>query len=437
MNDMRTNGLQFVNSSASEIDGVVNNNLLNNKNLITKIGDMTAYKHNNFLLLGASIMAYTFNEEETKALIDNRFNVNCTFYNRSNPGSALEHYEQNIDSILSEFTETEMLVILNIGGNNVTGGRPYSGLTDWEKSELIRRIDLIVLAVKNKGYDLVWNDITFRAYPTVPIVTTSDESNGSKPYNDEIWYAKSLQYSPNFCFPDGVPIVQMYETVYNDWQKILLPDGVHPTALGINILRQRFLDSIFYFNYTGLFPNRLEKIPPVDTKRYIVNIAGFTTTPSVDYSYVSYDSAEISLKSYNYFTSNIKFSTNNNFAGVTADGIFTTDNSGYLEDICYQRNKYFKASQTPKLYLNGLDNTKKYIIKISGNRQATDLRETMVTINGISKYYMTSSPDINNNYTDGVTFENLIPTNGNITINLSIKQGAYGYINGIELIEQG
>lgn len=100
-------------------------------------------------------------------------------------------------------------VHLMMGGNDVSNYK--IGLVDapTAKSTLHNNVEGCVEEVLNKGFIPMISEITYRMYNS--IVT---ESNGSKPFNDDVIRPLMLEHTPNFVRPDGTPFYEIYDMMY-------------------------------------------------------------------------------------------------------------------------------------------------------------------------------------------------------------------------------
>ncbi|MBU0677344.1 MAG: PEP-CTERM sorting domain-containing protein, partial [Verrucomicrobia bacterium] len=102
---------------------------------------------------------------------------------------------------------------------------------------------------------------------------------------------------------------------------------------------------------------------------------------------------------------------------------------------------YFLGSETPQMTLSGLNNLYAYSFVFYGSRVSTDDRWTTYTIGGNNQQLQTSGSPLTDNWNSDtvVSINNVFPSGGQITINLSSSTGAsgsnYGYINAMQITE--
>lgn len=415
--------MHSVQSSASEIDDAVN-----------KLSQ-TPLKINNYLIIGASIMAQSFTEHLTKQLIDSVYRVNCNFHNRAVGGWKTSNLKANIDSILADYSYDDMLVFIHIGGNDVSANRNYFSTDINYINNMKSDLEYIINAVINKGYIPVLSELTFRNYNRDNYL--NDDIKGSFNYNKYLYRPLIKKYSPLFSFDNSDSFMQLYTFLFNNLDYIS-DDTVHPSILGREKIRNHFVHTICYYNYFGIKPDKLIKknyIPLAnnDTKSGLFHLA-FNNINKYSAPYVnglSINSTIENLKDSSLSSSSISVSTS---GFVASNGIAFTEvfnDSGFLLDHQFSKNTYIKPSDVGKILISNLDNLKKYTLRLSALRIVNELRETNIEIQGVSKSYITSNVD----KMSGVVFENLIPENGIIEIIVTVKTGSYGYVSGLDIIE--
>jgi len=388
----------------------------------------------NYLFVGASITYLSFDPIETKTLIDSTFGVSSTVYNRAVGGRTLDELELYIDTILSDYTETEMIVFVHIGGNNVSAESPFSDLTETRKDELRASIDNIINSIKTKGYIPVLSDISFRTNHY------DSEELSAKPFNDYIWKPKILEHCKEFAYEDGTSVFSFYNFTYNNPTVVNGYDYTHPTDNGASLIIKRFVDTVCYQNYLGIKPDRLDKMKPFNyfkLSKFKVSFGSDDILPHLDTENINLigEIGTTTLISTDNYDMGVQSSIDLYY--VTGSGAVTGNNSGFLLDTQLRHNVYFSPTQTLTLTLSGLSNYQRFKFRTSGRKEgATQLRETNVTINGYTKSYVCIESDGTPNVDDGVEFTNIAPTNGEITVVYTCKSGDYGYVGGFDLMRE-
>ncbi len=119
--------------------------------------------------------------------------------------------------------------------------------------------------------------------------------------------------------------------------------------------------------------------------------------------------------------------------GVNPDGCKNCD---LTYPVSATQDSYFAWGTTPGSYkFTGLDNTKKYNLRIFASRMSTnsETRVGLYQINGESK-----TLDAKNNITNTITFTDLVPASGELVLSFGVATGSkFAYINTLELEEVG
>lgn len=418
--------LAGMNSSASEIDKIVSSYY------------DAPLKINNYLIVGASIMAMSFPATITKNLIDTFYGVNCNFHNRAVGGWKTSDLKSNIDSILADYSYDDMLVFIHIGGNNI-GSNPRYFSTDVEYINSMRSdIEYIVNAIINKGYIPILSEVSFRNYDGVAYL--DDTKKGSLYYNKYLYKPLIKKYSSNFSFDNCDSFMQMYNLLFNNLD-YLSSDFVHPSVLGMEKIRDHFLHTICYYNYFGIKPEQIFKkthLPIVDnvvsTRLYHLTMNDFSKLDIPYINGIPTNSTIENIKDSNSVSSTISVITSG-FTNTTSTMPEVFNDSGFLLDYQFKKFYYLESNKIGKITISGLNDFKIYTIRVSGLRLGNELRETNIEINGVHKSYITTNPDSTVDKMSGVLFENLTSQNGIIEIFVTVKTGTYGYVAGLDIIE--
>jgi RHS repeat-associated protein len=108
--------------------------------------------------------------------------------------------------------------------------------------------------------------------------------------------------------------------------------------------------------------------------------------------------------------------------------------NGLLADypITASRDSHYAWAAGGTYRLNGLDDSKKYDLRVFGSRSSvSDARAGVFTVNGQLK-----TLEAANNTTQTLLFSNIVPSAGKIVINFNVAAGStFGYINVLDIIE--
>jgi len=176
--------------------------------------------------LGASIQEMSIRHGVFKQLVKEQYGYDPVVFNTAIGGWTSGSLRDNLLAILTNHPHAKYVAV-HIGGNDVSGGRPYPGLA----SGLSNNLEFIYSTIRSLGMEPVISRISFRAYTGDPAVVVSgvivNEENGSLPYNTNLVDRMIMKYSPNFYdFGAGIGKMDPYTYFLNHTNE-LSADGVH------------------------------------------------------------------------------------------------------------------------------------------------------------------------------------------------------------------
>jgi len=140
---------------------------------------------------------------------------------------------------------------VHIAGNDVTNTRPYSSTSGAQRTALSADNQSILNQLSTKGYIPILTDISFRHYGFT-VLPGPTEVNGSLPYNTNI--IRPI-VPAGWRFPDGIPYIQLYTLMINNYTTYLDPDGIHfSLSSGRAAYRQHIADTVGRMAFLGLPP---------------------------------------------------------------------------------------------------------------------------------------------------------------------------------------
>lgn len=156
-----------------------------------------------------------------------------------------------LPTVLADYAGQEGVgCLVHIGGNDVSGSKPYSTASDDEKYTLATNLQSIIELIKAEGHRVVLSDISYRTYAgSVPPLDA-----GSTPFNENIVWPLIKQKLPEcWDWEHDRPFVSMYNFVLEN-QELLAPDGIHLTPEGYPVLLNYWLTSVRrLFNLTSSY----------------------------------------------------------------------------------------------------------------------------------------------------------------------------------------
>lgn len=410
------------------------------------------YGFNNLLIVGASIMAQTY---DTGTDIVNRFNADYpdaggwTVYGRAVAGWTTTDLRNNIDAILADYTDvTNMAVLVHTGGNNISLTRPYSSTTLTEQQTITDDVTYICNAIITAGFIPILADVTFRNYADVDPLDAATYVNGSEPYNINLYRPLTLSYSPYFADSNGDSYMSFYYFMLNNYAQYIGSDGIHPTTIGRAALRQRIVDTIGYTAEYNVDPQQLSldivQSGGTAQRVYHINYGGDPYGAPETINTIADDSGSLlSLTDVNDASAGYGVTVSNYHPNSpNTAGAASADNTGFLYDTVLAQSFYLQSGVTTSNQISGLDDNKLYNLIVSGSRGGVSGRRTQIEVvtgtgTQAAQDYGTDDGANGANYSDGVTFTDISPESGIIQFNATVSSGSYGYVGGFDLVEQG
>ena len=177
---------------------------------------------NDVLVLGASIMNACFDSASDRADAEARYlalGKTVSVSEQAVGGWKSLDLLSNLTSILSSFSgiESTTLVVIHIGGNDISTYGPYPG----GASNLDVNLRSICEQVKSEGFLLALSTVTYRIPPA---------SNPSDPYNTNVVNNIISEFS-------DIPL-DLYTLTFDEQATWYSGDGIHPSTAGENTTRQ-------------------------------------------------------------------------------------------------------------------------------------------------------------------------------------------------------
>ncbi|GAA4976405.1 hypothetical protein GCM10023315_28990 [Algibacter aquimarinus] len=258
--------------TVTAIDGSGNESLASNTVTITTNtpNEVTEVR---FIIVGASIMQAAFGSggmANFLAVLQNTWpDKTFSAFRHALSGQTMCSYVDsnipNIDDTLSQYEPiagVETIVLIHLGGNDVTSGRPYSGESQNDLTSMTACYTEILDKIDAKGFKPLICDISFRNYDEgTPNNAYENEELGSKPYNDNIVIPLAFNRT-EFRYDDGEPFMQFYNMSYNNWETYLGNDNIHVAGSGLTAFRDRIINEICDYIFNGTVPPRIIKNTP-------------------------------------------------------------------------------------------------------------------------------------------------------------------------------
>jgi hypothetical protein len=255
-------------------------------------------------------------------------------------------------------------------------------------------------------------------------VAAGDESAGSLPYNENIYYPLIQEYSPDWWDGgDDTPVIDMYNYTKSS-NGVILRDTTHPSGY----ITAGFVLGAIYRKFNNIeYDYRSKRIVGCGdfySSGDLENASGISIYPYYGSSYVKDEFGELTPLVFGISGGNV------NTAGIGTSGV-----TGYslLNSLCTAGAHYW---QTGTVNLSFWLGDVKYAgltgkLRLAGSRATTTgTRYTDYTVQGVTK-------TLNNeaNPPVYVEFDFVADSLGAIAISMSLSAGStYGYFSSFELI---
>jgi len=215
-------------------------------------------KQTTVVILGASIVAQAFgghNLNETNQVMMDKLaenNIdNIDFYTYGLAGSTISSSLGRVDQVLEAFPDA--VVIVHLGGNDVTSTRPYATRTQQQVNDFTQDIESLIAKFSGIEDQLILLPLTYRAYANVYVDDSMflDGSTGSEPFNLYEYLSRIPDDQKNI---DGNHILDLYNFTRNN-RFTLGSDGIHFNRFGNEYIRQHVADRLGYLINGGERPS--------------------------------------------------------------------------------------------------------------------------------------------------------------------------------------
>ena len=343
------------------------------------------------------------------------------------------------------------LIVSGFGGGNITNLRPYAAMSQAGRDALLA--DMAAFAAAAAGdarhYPI---SLSFRDYDDA---TFQNPANGAKPFNDELYIPWIAENWPHAMGQAGRPKIDNYRRVLLDFETWLQTDNIHLTTPGVTGDRQFIIDRIADILAGNVIPEIAERAspPPPVTTEYplaIINFTGdsFPATARASYNNVSGNADPViptpvpHVLDINGAETGMTLSlayTGSPAIGSTAPGR-GANNSGRIAGLpaysgqllssnVVSANLYVTTGVTAVVTITGAVADADYEIGMVGSRDASDVRNTSLTVQGMETIWNTSEATPIARY---VT----VKANAEGTITMVLKPAAgtsLAYLSGVSI----
>lgn len=329
------------------------------------------------VIFGASIMEQSFSGANQQIASDLYATNGATVsvYERATSGDNSTVMLSRLPDIITEFqgNAERTLFVMHAGGNDISQNGPYPG----GDSLLDSNMRQICSMIKGAGYKLAMSDITYRIPPA---------SNPSSPYNENIINPIISEFADIH--------LNLYDLTIKNIDTWFEVDGIHPNSVGEDLTRNYIVDNTYKrFSNLGPIPEPkgwddvvlqfgLLNVYPDGSNEFSVD-ATKSNIKNVDLTVV--DGASITLIGSGGHSDTFG---RGNVNDPSDTSISLTNNSG-LKSYTYKQN----GSQFLDFSNSKIDPSAKYTVGVTASRDAADVRNNDVTVDGVTKVLQaTASP---------------------------------------------
>lgn len=195
---------------------------------------MEANQHDYVVCLGASITEITVRHRDWQSWWKKAFNRDPVVFNEAISGYTASQLASAISAIIARHPKAHYYV-LEIGGNDVSTNRPYSGASQSTLDAFRSSIVSIISACTATGAKCYLSRVSYRNYTAAPAVSgTTNENFGSKPFNEGVVDKVIEQYTGD-AFDGASGHIDPYTFLRNNYHLIDLDIdslGIHPGWYG-------------------------------------------------------------------------------------------------------------------------------------------------------------------------------------------------------------
>lgn len=385
-----------------------------------------------WVMLGASLTDYPGDYNLWRTQIAAKYpGRNPVIFNHGVAGETASQIMAHIDTDLAAHPRASFVTIDGFMGNDVTNGRPYSGLSGGTITTLTGYVNTACDKVEAMGATPIVSNLSYREYTTGrAIYNNAFPLEGSQPYNVNILDVVRAARSPEFN-------VDMYAHVLADGR--VLTDSTHMTPAGLVAWRDEWIDTAFRRVY-----NRQIRQSARKRRTALVN---FGNNASLSYNYcTNYVETEIGVGNLkplidtegNY--TQWQCEVTDAFPGGAETGMDTGANSGRYPDALLKGFWYTDTTNTAgAVKVTGLNPKRTYDIRVIGSRNA-------VAADRIGQYVVAGARTERTQELDGASnTANIVEwlcvqpnLSGEITVTMNTKAAStFAYFGVLDISENG
>lgn len=389
-----------------------------------------------FVIMGASIMNGVFSNDERKELFKSQLTSRGILVRDVEEYATSGHTSTNtltvLPTVISDYAgaEAQTVVILHIGGNDISSNGPYPG----GATILDANYRQIIGDLQTAGFTVMPCSITYRIPPA---------SNPSAPYNERLIIPAITELTPEALRLSGRPIVDLYRftLVTPDIHQV---DGIHYTADGYanlaNFIGGSLTDVLLTEAQTTPIVNNVIIDFSGSNKSYdfavFNNGASSKITSIPDSVGLFVEDMSVSIQGFNPFTNN---------GGTLFGGAgYSLDRDELTKDSIFIAHPGFGGDngETGIISFAGssIEPLEKYTVNIMASRNVAEdgLRYGLYTCGGITKELSAASDGLLSppivSFTS-VTGSQLLAS-GITVARRDPELSSFAYVNGIQIVKE-
>lgn len=412
-------------------------------------------QHDYIVKVGASISQYVVRNYDWNTWWKKEFGRDPVVFNESVNGYAIGDLYDNISTIIARHPRAKYFLI-EIGGNDVTSRRPYTGATYAVLDSLRTKLISVINTIKAAGITPILSRIPYRNYSAAPAVNNLvNESNGAKPFNENLIDPIIRDYTP-IAWDGEKGSIDPYTFMRNNVHYIdaTLDSGlIHPFFYG-----GRRLSEYWALAYGGLIYNGVPMIPPNESttrgqpgakEKAYISAGADPTINNIYCTYITGWTDEPTNITWNQFVGTdlaagdipclintdgyrcgIGLDVTAVFGGANQSGEVATTDSPYPETAKLAA-AFIASGSVASVKFTGLSDSATYKLTLFGSRSGSGTRLTRYTV-GAS----TTTLNALGNTANTATLTALAPSSGSLTLDVSadsVSGASFGYLNAMTI----
>lgn len=389
-----------------------------------------------FVIMGASIMNGAFGTEARRTIFQDELEAKGLIVYDVAEYATGGHTSTStlavVPTVIADYTgsEAQTLVLLHVGGNDISSSGPYPG----GSATLDSNYRQIISDLQTAGFTVMPCSITYRIPPA---------SNPSAPYNERVVIPAITELTPEALRLSGRPIIDLYRHTLVT-PNIHDPDGIHYTSTGYDELA-RFIGATLPdgVDNSSASASTINNLIVDFGATGVVDFGGFTGGSSTLQSTDSlFDSNGKKLTDLTVTITG--FADGANSSGIDYSGVgYSIERGDVTKDSVFVAHSGFAGSNgdTGQISFSGdsIESAATYTVTIAASRGTSDgTRWGSYQCGGVSKDINAADVGAGALQTavfTGVTGSQLL-SNGITVTRRDPELSSFAYVNGIQIVKE-